>query len=180
MQLWPGRKNIFTKIKPKFRMNKKGFSIVEVIFTVAIIGIVSTVGANLMIQFTRFQRTSSSRAELQKDARLAMDFMNRNIRQATAVSIVIDQASGQPPYSRISFTTIDSEVISYYQADKKLYQDIDGGLYTLTDNLKYVAFSYMNSAEDDIVSISLALEKSTYQSHAAIFKLSIEKVRIMN
>ncbi|MFH1282110.1 MAG: prepilin-type N-terminal cleavage/methylation domain-containing protein [bacterium] len=175
MLIYPGKKAFHRLIA-----ERKGYSLIEIMITVAIIGIISSVGSHILINFTRFQALNAARASIQRDARISIDAMNRHLRQGVASSITVDQVTNQPPYSRINFQTVEGKIISYYQNNKELIQDIDGLTSTLSKDLRYIAFAYQNTWEDDIISISISLEKGTYEAKTSIFKLSIEKVRIMN
>jgi hypothetical protein len=155
---------------------------------VSIVGVVTVMGNRLFVQITRFFRLNQARIEIQRDARTVFNLISRNVRQAYASSVVIDNCSStttpsctstQPPYSRLTFTKVTGESITYYQDGKYLYQ-VSTGTKKLTENLRYIAFSHPESAYGDIVSISLTLEKATYQAGTKALQLSVEKVRIMN
>ncbi|MBI5242476.1 MAG: type II secretion system protein [Elusimicrobia bacterium] len=157
----------------------KGYTLTEVLMVVAIVGIISSVFPRLFIQVTRFFRQNQARADIQRDARSAFDLMSRNLRQALASSVAIDQASGQPPYSRISFTKIGGGAITYYQQGTKLYQ-VAGGTKTIAENLRYMAFTHLRTDDDNLVSVTLTLEKATYNQQTKALQLSVEKIRIKN
>ena len=90
---------------------RRGYSLIELMLVVAIVGSIAMVGPRLMIQMTRFFRQNQARVDIQREARTVFDLMGRNLRQAQASTIVVDQLSGQPPYSRVSFTKRTSPVL---------------------------------------------------------------------
>jgi len=147
--------------------------------TFAIVSIVTVLGNVLFIQITRFFRLNQARIEIQRDARTCFNVMSRNLRQAYAVSIVVDQATGQPPYSRMKFQKVNGRWITYYQQGHDLFE-VDIGTRSISKNLRYVAFTHPRTDDETIISISLTLEKDTYQGGAKALQLSIEKVRVMN
>ena len=157
----------------------------ELMIVVAILGVVVSVGSRLFIQTTRFVRLSSARSEIQRDARMALANMNREIRQAQASSVVVDQAAGQPPQSRITFTRYkpdgSSQTVSYYQQGKKLYLQVGAQAgRAIAENLRYIAFTYPKTDDGTIISVSVTFEKATYEAQTKSLQMAVEKVRIMN
>lgn len=145
----------------------------------AIIGIMSMVGPQLLIQATRFFRQNQARVDIQRDARAVFDLMGRNLRQAQASTITVDQLSGQPPYSRVSFTKQNGDAIVYYQSGDKLYM-VDGGTKAIAGNLRYVAFAHPRTDDDNLISVTITLEKATYNLQTKALQLSVEKIRVHN
>jgi prepilin-type N-terminal cleavage/methylation domain-containing protein len=156
-----------------------GFTLTEVLIVVAIIGFVVMAGPTLLIQMSRFYYLHNARVEIQRDARASLDNINRFLRQATASSTTIDQVTGQPPYSRISFTTVGGQTMQFYQSGAKLYQ-VAQSTTLLSNNLRYIAFTYPRTDDPTILSVAITMEKATYEGGSKALELSIEKVRIMN
>lgn len=156
-----------------------GVTITEMMLVLSIVSIITVLGNILFVNIVRFFRLNQARIEVQRDARTVFNLMGRNLRQAYSTSLVVDQASGQPPYSRITFQKVTGENIVYYQDGKTLYQ-VEGGTRALTGNLRYIAFSHPRTDDESIVSISITLEKATYQGGSKALQLSVEKIRIMN
>ena len=157
----------------------------ELMIVVAIMGIVLLAAPKIFKNAFRFVRLSFARAEIQKNARGSLQNINRELRQAIASSIVIDQLTGMPPHSRITFTRYrpddSTREVSYYQNGKKLYLSIEGADGKIVaDKLKYIAFSYPKTDDDSIISVSLTFEKETYEGASKALQMAVEKVRIMN
>ncbi|MBI4424845.1 MAG: prepilin-type N-terminal cleavage/methylation domain-containing protein [Elusimicrobia bacterium] len=161
------------------RREPRGFTLIEVMLVVAITSILASGGAVVLTQVFRFFRQTQARIEIQRDARAVFDQISRTLRSARASTIVIDQLTNQPPYSRITFTRIDGTALSYFQNGDTLYQ-VSGGTKSLCGNLRYIAFSTPRTDDDNIVSISLTLEKATYNSQTKALQLSVEKVKVNN
>ncbi|MBI4249736.1 MAG: hypothetical protein HY611_09550 [Elusimicrobia bacterium] len=147
---------------------------------VAIIVIMVGIGPRIMIQFQRFLKLTDARDAIQKDARTSLDTINRTLRQGKSSSIVIDQASGQPPYSRVTFTTISDISVTVYQQNKYLYMTRGNTTSVLSRDLRYIAFTFPRSDDPTIVSVSITMERASYEGGTKALELSIEKVRVMN
>jgi len=158
----------------------RGFTIVELMMTVTIMGILFGTIPLLMINMTQLQRQSEARLGIQRDARIGLDLINRFTREAIASTVVVDRFDTQPFYSRISYTTIESRTFSFYQEGKHLNMVADGSTKTISENLLYLAFTYPESSDDNIISVSMTTEKATYEGGVKNLQLSVEKVRIMN
>jgi hypothetical protein len=109
-----------------------------------------------------------------------MAIINRNLRQAQSNTIRIDQASGQPYYSRLSFTRVQGDAITYYQQGTSLIQEDSNISRTLSKNLRYLAFAFPRSDDLTIISVSITLEKSIYEGKTKALHMASEKVRVMN
>lgn len=165
------------------RLRCAGYTVTELMLVVAIIGVVFLVTPTLLIQINRFFSQNRARIEIQREAREALDLINRNLRQAQADTVVIDQLSGEPPYSRISFRRLkpdgSTSSMSFYQQGGTLYMSATGAK-AVSKNLRYLAFTHPRTTDDSIVSVSLTTETGTYESQTKALHLSVEKVRIMN
>ncbi|MFC1521398.1 PilW family protein [Elusimicrobiota bacterium] len=172
----PNIKYLQSKIK-----NYSGVSLVELMVAVAVIGIISGMASAYLIQTVRFYRLNKAKIEIQRDARTYLSLINRYLRQAQANSIVISNEANQPPHSKLSFTTIGGTAYTFYQEGQELNMTIGTmAPKTVSENLRYVAFTLPRTDDFTIVSISMTFEKTTYQGASKALQLSIEKVRVMN
>ena len=89
------------------KMNKKGYTLTEAMMTVAILGILGGSAAPIMVRVNNFWRQTTARNEIERDVRASLDQINRTLRQADRKTVNIDQVSGQPPFSRITFNVED-------------------------------------------------------------------------
>ncbi|HBE88340.1 MAG TPA: hypothetical protein DDW67_04275 [Elusimicrobia bacterium] len=165
---------------------RPGYTLMELMIVVAIMGVLVLSAPQIFTKVYQFVRLATARAEIQKNAREALSNVNRELRQAVATSIVIDQRSGQPPHSRITFNRYKADgsigTVSYYQQGRRLYLALDGAAEgrLVADNLRYLAFSYPRTDDSDIISLSVTFEKETYEGGAKALQMAVEKVRIMN
>ena len=159
---------------------RAGYSLTEMLLAVAIIGILATVGARIMLQVNRYFIMTNTRTDLQREARALMYVINRNLRQAQAGSIRIDTVPGQPFYSRLTFTKIQGTTMTFYLDGTSLIQLVGTKNRTLTRNIKHLAFTFPRSDDLSIVSVSVTLEKGIYQGRTKALHMASEKVRVMN
>lgn len=160
---------------------RQGFTLTEVMLTVAIVGILGAGSAQLLLQANRHFILGRTRVELQQEARAVMYVLNRNLRQAQASTVRIDRlASTQPFYSRIAFTKIQGTTMSFHQSGAKLIHTVGSRSTTLTSNLRYLAFTFPRSDDLSIVSVSMTLEKAIYEGRSKALHMASERVRVMN
>jgi len=163
----------------------RGYTLTEVMVTVAILGGLATVATPLLINMTNFWRQSLARNSIQQDVRASLDTIDRFSRQGMASTVVIDQASGQPPFSRITFNIMNStgtigRSVSFYQQNNKLYMSLGQNVSLLSANLAYVAFTYPRTDDVSIISVAMTTQAPTYRGGSKALQLSIQKVRVMN
>ncbi len=165
-------------------LGRRGFTLIEAVVVVALVGILALVAPRVFLQVTRYIRMTRAHYEIQRDSKDAMLVINRALRQAKASSITITEVAGQPPYSRIDFqkfvSTSTATNISFYQQANTLYEVQAGGTRPVCSNLRYIAFTYPRTDDPYIISISITMERATYQGQTKALHLAVEKVRIMN
>ena len=154
--------------------------VVEVMITTAIVGILGSVAATLMLQTNRYFLLTKTRVDLQKDARAVMYIISRELRQADADSITIDRAANQPYYSRITFTTIQGVTRTFSQSGTSLIMATGNQRRTLTQSLCYLAFYFPRSDNLAIVSVALTLQQSIYQGRIKALHMASQNIRVMN
>lgn len=162
-----------------------GFTLVEALVVAAGLGVVSMISANFFLQVTRFDRQVSARQQNQRDARVTLSGIEREISQARGRTVVIDRLdASQPPYSRLTFSGHDGRTVAYYQKGVSLYRRVTKGASTtnsmIATGLRQVLFSYPMSENSALVSVSVTFERATYGSGKKSLQLAVSKVRIQN
>ena len=113
----------------------------------------------------------------------------RELRQAHSNSIVISSATGGGGYSKIWFTkeqtadNVTSSTMTFQQEGTVLYQLMGGdsaNKRVLTKNLNYLAFSFPNTGDMGIISVSMTLQKNIYEGRTKALHMASEKVQVMN
>lgn len=159
---------------------REGTTLIELMIVVAILGVIAGMGASMIKSYVRFSRLNTAKLETQRGARDSLSQINKNLRQASASSIVVTQESGQPPYSAVYFNLPDGRSIKYFQNKNKLYVVSNGSTATVADNLRYIAFAFPRTDDLKIMSVSVTFEKDTYEGMSKALQMAIEKVRVMN
>lgn len=157
-----------------------GYTLVELMIIVAILGVIVNLGPDLYKQVQRFFFLSNARVELQREARTAMSSMTETLRQAQTDTIIITRQQAQPHMSRISFQDISGRQMGYYQSGRKLMMNVGSSTTTISSNLRYLAFGFPRSDDMGIVSVAMTLEKATYENRTKALHMASEKVRVMN
>jgi len=160
-----------------------GLTLIEMMIVLAITGILVMMGPQILTQVTKFFILGRARLELQREARATMYVITREMRQAQSATITIDQVSGQPNYSRITFTkqTLGNGVaVSLFQNGTALSLTEGNTSSTLTKHLSYMAFAFPRSDDMTIVSVALTLQEQIYNGRSKALHMASERVRVMN
>lgn len=160
--------------------NNNGWTLTELLLVVAITGSLVMLAPQIITQTTKFFILGRTKLELQREARAAMYLITREIRQAQSATITIDQASGQPYYSRISFTKIQGTVVTVAQSGSNLTFTQGTNVTVLSNNLAYLAFTFPASDDMTILSVSMTLQKQIYGGAFKALHMASERVRVMN
>ncbi|MDE1977165.1 MAG: type II secretion system protein [Elusimicrobia bacterium] len=157
-----------------------GYTLAEMMLVVAIVGIVASTGAYLLMHLNDFYQLTQANNDIERDARQCLDTMNRYIRQAEDLSITISTPANGGPYSRIDFTTADGRSMAFYQSGDELIQVIGNTATVMSKHLAYIAFTFPQSDDPSIVSVSLTMGETIQRGQKKVLELTIEKVRVMN
>jgi len=150
------------------------------LITVAIIGIVAMIAPQVINQTTKVFILGKAKLELQREARSTMYLLTREIRQAQANSVIIDQANSQPYYSRIQFTKSQNTKVTIAQNGTQLVMTVGNNITTLTKNLAYLVFTFPRSDDLTIVSVSITLQEQIYGGAYKALHMASERVRVMD
>ena len=123
---------------------------------------------------------SRAKLELQREARASIYVITRQLRQAQSDTLIIDQAAGQPYYSRIRFTTIQNKNVTVAQSNNEIKITIGTDISSLSYNLAFLTFTFPRSDDMTILSVALTLQKQIYGGQFKALHMASERVRVMN
>lgn len=163
------------------KRRRSGYTLVETLMTVTILGIVASMGATMLLQVNRYFILSRARLDLQREARAVMYVVTRGLRQAQYSTITIGRySSSQPFYSSLTFTKEQGTTLTFRQNGTNLEQVTGTKVRVLSKNLKYLAFTFPRSDDMGIISVSITLQASIYQGRVKALHMASEKVQVMN
>jgi len=158
-----------------------GYTLVEIMIAITAISALVAVGNTAMLKFMEFYSLNTTRIELQMESRKILDHMTRHIHQARASTCILSQDSGQPSYSKISFTTVDNKNFIYSQNGTRLTYWVNGlSANDLSKNLKQVSFFEPQTTENTIVGVMISFEKTSDFGRKKTLQVGNAKIRIMN
>ncbi|MBN1621002.1 MAG: prepilin-type N-terminal cleavage/methylation domain-containing protein [Endomicrobiales bacterium] len=167
--------------------NQKGITLIELMLSIAIMGILVSFISIFMVNGLNFYYQSVAKGETQRDARACINILTRLLRQAQSSSITISRYNeGQPPCSMIQFSLNNGDAYKFYQLNNEYYvaKQFSGEsswqTSRLSTNLRRMSYIYPHIDDEDIISVSLSLQKMSYKGDEKILQLATEKVRIMN
>jgi len=172
------------------RKNETGVSLIELMIAIAISGVIGIVFSQSQHFITRFTLVAKAKQEVVQESRTAITVMQKLIQQGSATTFVIDQSTGQPPYSRLYFQATDTNGVTkefyFYQSSKNLYLDYrtvgasSWNQKLLTKNVKFLSFFYPRTDDNKLLSLTLTLSKQTAEQKETFLQLSLQKIRIYN
>ncbi|GAH70515.1 unnamed protein product [marine sediment metagenome] len=145
--------------------NKKGFSLIEMMVALGILSLIIIGLVTFFAGGTRAWVTGQYQLEAQRNARLSMDRMVREIREAdyikyTSTSILID------------FHTPFHGNISYSLSDNDLKRDSN----TVINNVLTLDFSYFDNSDTELDTFPLSDEDASKISKVHIdFQVDVDK-----
>ncbi|MBP7796938.1 MAG: hypothetical protein KA059_09210 [Elusimicrobiales bacterium] len=169
-------------IKNKYKnIKRRATTLSELMAVVVIMSILVAVGVPVLNTVNQNIMMSKTRLSLQQDARNIMFLITRVTREAKASTVSISRYNtSEPFYSKINFTTIDNRNYQFYQNGTNLFMVDNGRTRVLTSDLRYLAFTFPESSNLGIISISITLEKNLFSGKRKALHMASEKVRIMN
>jgi len=122
-------------------MRKNGFTLIELIIVITIIGIIASVVGYILLGAVDAWTFKAKRNDLLWDARLAINRMLREIREIKNLTSVTTASSSQ-----FRFTNINDKSITYSLSGNNLNRTKDGIANILAQNVSSLSFSYYDSS----------------------------------
>lgn len=140
-----------------------GFTMIELIIVLAIIGVVMFMATNLIVFSIKSYNNDNTSWEIQQDARYAVQAITKDIRSAQYIEL-----TNGTPYESTAIlkpVLLIDKKIWYYQKSgtDKLYRYKDGGENIVMQNLNSISFPPNSSIEDysdKILILKIVTQKS--------------------
>jgi len=134
------KKKLFT-IHCSLFTNNKGFTIIELVITMVLIGIVAFIVADAMSTGFKTYFTTDNRKEALDQARIAMERMTREIRNLRDSSSIIASSTTQ-----FNFTDIDGNAINFIWTSPNITRNGN----TLATNITSFSFGYIRADSTNV------------------------------
>jgi len=125
----------------KMKKNK-GFTLIEVIITITVVGIVSVIIGSMLLGIVKAWTFKFNRNDMLWDGRLALDRMTREIRTVKDSTSVTTATSSQ-----FRFTDTGNKDITYSLSSTNLNRTENGTVNLLAENVSTLTFTYYNSSD---------------------------------
>jgi len=119
----------------------KGFTLVEVVIVITIVGIVSVIIGSILLGVVKAWTFKFNRNDILWDGRLALDRMTREIREVRNTTSVTTASSSQ-----FRFIDTGNADITYSLSSTNLNRTENGTLNLLAENVSSLVFTYYNSS----------------------------------
>ena len=169
---------------------QRGVTLVELMISITIASLMGYAFTKVQSYILRFTLVSKAKQETVQESRTALTIIQKLIQQGTASTFVIDQQSGQPPYSRLYFQSTDLNNVTrefyFYQIGRSLYMDYRSlgdpawKSKIISKNLRFITFFYPETNDNTLLSVTLTVSKRTAEQKETFLQLAIQNVRILN
>jgi prepilin-type N-terminal cleavage/methylation domain-containing protein len=117
--------------------NSKGFTLVEIVITIVLIGILSGIAAMIILQGVRAYSDEQTRSDVHYQARLAVERMAREIRMTRSTTDITTFTA-----SDLRFTKVDGSISGFNWSNPTLNRWNGAGNDVLASGVTAFSFSY--------------------------------------
>ncbi len=160
-------------------VKNQGHTLIEAAVIIGILAILFGFGPKLLILVSRGYYSNRTHIALQRDGQVAIDLISRELKEARVSTVVIDNATGEPLFSRVTFTKANGNVSSIYQQGALLNVDINGKSQMVTDALASLFFLFPDTSDLSTIHADLSLKKDAYKGEVKSFNSSLD-VQLQN
>ena len=121
-------------------MNKRGFTLVELVIVITIVGIISVVIGSMLLGTVKAWTFKFNRNDSLWDGRIALDRMTREIRAIKNTTSVTTASAAQ-----FRFIDAGNKDITYSMSSTNLNRTENGTANLLAENVSSLAFTYYDT-----------------------------------
>jgi prepilin-type N-terminal cleavage/methylation domain-containing protein len=121
-------------------MRKNGFTLVELVVVISVVGIISTIMGSMLLGTIKAWTFKFNRNDILWDGRLALDRMTREIRTIRNTTSVTTASSTQ-----FRFIDAGNHDITYSMSSTNLNRTEGGAANLLAENVSSLAFTYYDT-----------------------------------
>ena len=167
------------------RSRPAGLTLAELLLAGTLTGLLLMMLPKLIVNIHGLTGRLTAQIEVQREMRDAMGLITKNLRQASAQTIVIDQVAGQPPYSRIFIKQGPIGYRYWQQGTALLTQKTDlnfawGPIGRISNLLVSLNFIYPDTSDQPFISVYICMQKTVNKTTVKRYETIVEKVEIMN
>ena len=138
--------------------NQKGLTLLELIISVGLLGIIMAAGLTLYLTGIKTWKTGDVQLELQQNARIAIKTISEAVRDAKIVEVLDEEGKYVVEGNRISIVTNKGENIEFYYKDKKLMRKKNHTSNTVANYVENIVFK----KESSLIFISIEVKKEDH------------------
>jgi prepilin-type N-terminal cleavage/methylation domain-containing protein len=106
------------ELKPNQRGRERGYTLIELMIVALIVGILFSLGSQILVPMSRLIRINFARGEVQREMRTSLQLMEPLLRQARRETILFPPVT--PKFGHIKFQTMDGRDFYFYQNGRNL------------------------------------------------------------
>lgn len=122
--------------------NNKGFSLLEVIVTVAITSIVVTLGFSILVNSSRMYNRETTVIDMQTEVQIITSNLNEAFMEATKLEIAKDDATGNYIIDLGNYNSTDFSSSDKNQSCRRIYYNKDKGFLGMIVNSEFLDYNF--------------------------------------
>src|SRR5258708_3298359 len=154
------------------RTSQKGFTLIELMIAVAVMGLLALVVGKLVSAGMQYWFETYAQITTQQKVRVARDYVLNNLRYATITSVMISKSNtAEPNSSMVSFVDVYGNTQSYYQQngdllvnDWRLGKPSAQTSKLISHDLQQFSVYYPNQKDFSHIDFSLYVKKWPYNT----------------
>lgn len=109
---------MFIETDSGWKMNNKGFSLIELIVSIGIMSLVMIIATTMMTSASNYFELQNARVEIQNESQLVVNHLSEVIMEATGMQFTYDEATGTGTYILFSDGSKGNQRVLFYDNDK--------------------------------------------------------------